>query len=53
MPCISDSLIDLSREEKLKEVMERLQEIAKKQKDIDERMKRVEKLMDSKKPEDE
>jgi hypothetical protein len=38
----------LSKEEKLKEVVDRLQRLAEKQKSIDERMKRVEKYLQDK-----
>lgn len=36
----------MSKEEKVKEVVERLEKLAKKKEEIDERMKRVEALLD-------
>jgi hypothetical protein len=39
-------VISLSKEEKVKEVVERLEKLAKKKEEIDERMKRVEALLD-------
>jgi hypothetical protein len=41
-------MVALSKEEKLKEVVERLQRLAQKQEEIDRRMKKVEKVLEEK-----